>query len=76
VDLPYTFVAPGTYDELKKLLAKHCTSPHTLDVILQRVRVCNAIKLNSDNRHDMQVCAPLGMRFLWRDARRTHSRYG
>ena len=59
-NLPYTFKMPTTHAELALLVQKHCVGAvegeaAALGLMVQRIRTCNAIQLNTDNRYAMQV---------------------
>ena len=56
-DLPFTIAAPGSYEDFARLVEGRPASELTLAV--QRIRICNAIALNSENRRKLQVCGGL-----------------
>ncbi|DBA84060.1 TPA: hypothetical protein ACH3X1_006541 [Trebouxia sp. C0004] len=52
-DIPFTIAAPSSYAAFAQLVQGH--SPGKLRLIVQRIRVCNAIALATDNRRKLQV---------------------
>ena len=54
-DIPYTIAAPSSYASFAQLVQGQ--SPDKLGLIIQRIRVCNAIALATDNRRKLQASA-------------------
>ncbi|DBA90017.1 TPA: hypothetical protein ACH3X2_004286 [Trebouxia sp. C0005] len=52
-DIPFSITAPSSYAAFAQLVQGH--SPSKLRLIIQRIRVCNAIALATDNRRKLQV---------------------
>ena len=52
-DIPFTIAAPSSYAAFAQLVQGH--SPSKLRLIIQRIRVCNAIALATDNRRKLQA---------------------
>ena len=52
-DIPYTIAAPSSYTSFAQLVQGQ--SPDKLGLIIQRIRVCNAIALATDNRRELQA---------------------
>ncbi len=52
-DIPFTIAAPSSYAAFAQLVQGH--SPSKLRLIIQRIGVCNAIALATDNRRKLQA---------------------